>query len=79
MKTMQHLLRKAGKVDYIHPLAKSPQMDHEEESDEPSATAKSSSRIQNHNKNKLDEETQRRVAAEERVKQIERQLQAAGN
>ena len=71
---MQHLLWKAVKVPNIHPLRKSRQKDHEEESDEPPATAKSSSRIQNHNKNKVDEEIQRRVAAEERVKQIERQL-----
>jgi len=61
---MQHLLRNAVKVPNIHPLRKSPQMDHEEESDEPPATAKSSSRIQNHNTNKLDEETERQVGAE---------------
>ena len=61
---MQHLLRKAVKVPNIHPLRKSRQKDHEEESDEPPATAKSSLRIQNHNTNKLDEETDRQVGAE---------------
>ena len=36
--------------------------------------SKASSRIQDQNRNKLEEETQKRAAAEERVKELERQL-----